>query len=54
MAWSVLLRRGYLRHGVTVWLNAPVGALAKRVVAEGPGLRPLLAGDGTVETEEQV
>lgn len=32
----------YLRHGVTVWLDVPLEALAERVVAVGTGSRPLL------------
>lgn len=33
---------GYLRHGITVWLDVPVEALARRVVAVGCESRPLL------------
>ncbi|CAM6094399.1 unnamed protein product [Calypogeia fissa] len=33
---------GYLRHGITVWLDVPVDALARRVVAVGCESRPLL------------
>lgn len=36
MNWS------YLRHGITVWLDVPVEALAERVVAVGTESRPLL------------
>eukprot|EP00250_Pteridium_aquilinum_P001343 c11554_g1_i1 orf=230-1189(+) len=32
----------YLRHGVTVWLDVPLEALAERVVAVGTHTRPLL------------
>lgn len=34
--------RNYLRHGVTVWLDVPLEALAERVVAVGTHTRPLL------------
>lgn len=33
----------HLRHGVVVFLDAPVALLAARVVADGPAKRPLLA-----------
>jgi shikimate kinase len=34
--------RGYLRQGITVWLDVPVEALAARVCAVGCESRPLL------------
>jgi hypothetical protein len=37
--------RGYLRHGIVVWLNVPLDALAKRVTAVGTESRPLLPPD---------
>ncbi|KAJ7195715.1 hypothetical protein O6H91_Y510300 [Diphasiastrum complanatum] len=33
---------GYLRHGIVVWLNVPLEALAHRVVQAGTETRPLL------------
>ncbi|KAH8971800.1 hypothetical protein BDL97_02G161600 [Sphagnum fallax] len=36
---------GYLRHGIVVWLNVPLDALAKRVTAVGTESRPLLPPD---------
>ncbi|XP_024529110.1 shikimate kinase 3, chloroplastic [Selaginella moellendorffii] len=33
---------GYMRHGITVYLDVPLDALAKRVVAAGTEKRPLL------------
>lgn len=41
--------RGYLRQGITIWLDVPVEALAERVVAVGCESRPLL-GQVTPET----
>ncbi|PNX57109.1 shikimate kinase, partial [Trifolium pratense] len=38
----------YMHKGVSVWLDVPVEALAKRIAAVGTGSRPLLhdeAGD---------
>lgn len=42
----------YLNHGVTVWLDVPLEALAKRVVAVGTGSRPLL-GQASVDPYTQ-
>eukprot|EP00249_Psilotum_nudum_P016581 c25893_g1_i2 orf=746-1102(-) len=39
--------RSYLRHGVTIWLDVPLEALAKRVVAVGVESRPLLGATGS-------
>ncbi|KAH9295371.1 hypothetical protein KI387_038959, partial [Taxus chinensis] len=42
----------YLNHGVTVWLDVPLEALAKRVVAVGTESRPLL-GQASVDPYTQ-
>lgn len=42
----------YLNQGVTVWLDVPLEALAKRVVAVGTESRPLL-GQGSVDPYTQ-
>lgn len=38
--------REYIHKGISVWLDVPLEALARRVAADGTNSRPLLHGEG--------
>lgn len=41
----------YMHKGISVWLDVPLEALARRVAADGTGSRPLLHGEGDAYTQ---
>lgn len=40
--FSFQIIRKYMKHGITVWLDVPLEALARRIAAVGTASRPLL------------
>lgn len=43
--------REYIHKGISVWLDVPLEALARRVAADGTNSRPLLHGEGDAYTQ---